>query len=144
MSILGAIPVSSSDKVVNLRASRDGKLLVVAGGTPQRWNHTSGGAIDEDTNFSVLWGRPIKMLQFEATFSTAPTTSEYLIITKVCAEGQRPDTVIFKTDPAATATTSVLNIWDGGYLLQPGDELTTTYTNTDTRTIDVELTYEVL
>lgn len=72
--------------------------------------------------------------------SAAPTTSENFTLTLRSADGAEHDLVVYKIDLAAASTTDVFNN-DLDVLLLTGDEIEVTYTNTDGRTIGVQLIF---
>lgn len=81
--------------------------------------------------------------QVTVHFSSAPTTSENLVFTIDTNAGSAYDTVAYSADPSATSMTDL--VWvpdDGALVLVTGDALDITYTNTDTRTIGVQVYYE--
>lgn len=105
----------------------------------------TSGALSKKTTISTDFpGRAWRLKQLSATFSTAPTTSEALTLT-LNVGAHRPSTLLFSNNPSVGSATSLDQIWEGdGRKMQAGDEVTVAYTNTDNRTVTVEITVEVL
>lgn len=85
-----------------------------------------------------------RLKYFSVTFSTAPTTSQSITVTKSPKDTNRPATILFSQNPSLTAATSILQIWEDGVAMSPGDEVVIAYTNTDTRTIEAEIGVEII
>ncbi len=135
----------------DLRVDDDRRLLVNAenGKITKLYSITGAAAISKATTVATDYpGRNWRLKKLEVTFSTAPTTSENLTVTRTTlgsVPNTRPLTVVFSVDPSAISATSILQIWeDGGIDMRAGDEVTMAYTNTDTRTIKADLEVEVL
>ena len=115
--------------------------------TIKSYDTTGAAAISKATTLARDYpNRKCKLLSLEVTFSAAPTTSENFTVTRTTVQGNaRPLTVLFSTNPSLTAATSILQIWeDEGADLEPGDEVTMAFTNTDAGTVKVVLKVEVL
>lgn len=77
-----------------------------------------------------------EVVMVEAKISAAPTTAENFTVTLQAHRGATEwDVVIYSRDPSVGATTSLVNIWEHGYAIMPGDELIVAYTNTDANTV---------
>lgn len=91
-----------------------------------------GGAINDTTG-------PVTGLTYcdgmTLHVSAAPTTSENFTVTLDSANGGNFDTVLYKIDLSAAATTDVF--WTETFPLLPGDALRTSFANTDGRTIGI-------
>ena len=73
-------------------------------------------------------------------FSSAPTTSENFVVTKNSVNGAAYDVPLLSEDPSSAAVTSIVQIWaEGEVVLQVGDSVDVTFTNTDARTYGVEI-----
>lgn len=83
---------------------------------------------------------PMYLRELRVHVSAAPTTSENFTLTLRSADGAEHDVVIYKIDLSSASTTDIVNT-DLGLLLLTGDELEVTYTNTDGRTIGVQLIF---
>lgn len=136
----------TSGQLVDVAVDNDGRVLVTASGNLRFFRTTTATALSLKTDTrGTDAGRSKRLLRYEVTFSTAPTTSENLTLTKNGqAAGDDPSAVLSSTDPSATAVTSAVEVWEGGYSLAAQDEVTLAYTNTDTRTIKAEIVMEVL
>ena len=111
------------------------------------WTHTinSAAAINNALtrrNPSALGAKDSSILRSVTVhISSAPTTSQNFVITLTPAEGPTFATVIYKQDLAAGSITDI-SLTDVNVILLPGDVLTTTYTNTDTRTFGIRYVLE--
>lgn len=87
----------------------------------------------------------IRVRQVTVHFSSAPTTSENLVFTLNANAGAAYDTVVYTVDPSTSSMTNL--VWipdDTALILVQGDSLDIAYTNTDTRTIGVQVYYELV
>lgn len=113
-----------------------------------RYTTTGTGAISMQTDTrSRFQGRAWRLIQVSASWNTAPTTAENFTITQNPGwkGADRPSTVHFSTDPSSPSRTTFLYIWEPpGVEMEGGDEATVAYTNTDARTVKLELVIEVL
>jgi hypothetical protein len=97
-------------------------------------------AINLAPGASAQW----KILSVTCHFSVAPTTSENFVIKKSNAVAAYT-TEIFSNDPSASTATDIAYIPDGELVvLGTTEDLDITFTNTDSRTFGVTVTYEVL
>ena len=144
------MPITITDNMkreyeIDFDPTSEGWLPVISKSNYKSYAKTTAAALSlETTARTDFKGRSKRVLQIEVTFSAAPTTSENLTLTRNTPGPTQPVTVAFSTDPAATSATSILKVFEGGYMLGPDDEVTLAYTNTDTKTIDAEITVEVL
>ena len=126
----------------------EGRQYVVEGGRGYVFTVTGAAAISLKTTMNgVFPNRPWRLKHISVNFDSAPTTSENITLTQNPGSlfADRPSTVLFSNDPAATSATDVVNIWEaGGLKMQPGDEVTLAYTNTDTKTVKAEIVVEIL
>tara|TARA_R100001244_G_scaffold34657_1_gene32008 strand:+ start:720 stop:1184 length:465 start_codon:yes stop_codon:yes gene_type:complete len=106
-------------------------------------NETTGsGAISINLapGASAQW----KILSVTCHFSAAPTTSENFVIKKSNSTAAYT-TEILSVDPSASTATDIAYIPDGELIiLGTTEDLDITFTNTETRTYGVTVTYEVL
>jgi len=128
------------------KGSKEGRTLTVDGGEIKTYETTGAAAISKATTIRTDYdGRPWKLRQLEVTFSAAPTTAGNMTVTKTALSPNKPDTLLFSTDPSATSATSVVQIWeDGGLLMESTDEVTLAYANTNTKTYKAIIVCEVL
>lgn len=135
-----------SGYLVDVSVDNDGRVLVTPSGNLRFYRTTTTGALSfKTTSNATDAGRNVKVLRYEVTFDTAPTTSENLTLTKNGqVGGNDPSAVLSSSNPALDVSTSVVATWEGGYPLADRDEVTLAYTNTDARTIKAEIVLEVL
>ncbi len=106
-------------------------------------NVTTGALSKKTTIGNDFPGKVWRLKHLSVTFNTAPTTSENVTLTLNALGANRPSTVLYSVDPSALSATSIDQIWEGsGRKMQAGDEVTVAYTNTDNRTVKVDITVE--
>ena len=74
----------------------------------------------------------------------APTTSENITVTLNANDGAAYDTVLFSTNPSATAATSVVFTPTDELIFETGDEIDVAFANTDTRTYGIRIVVQAL
>ena len=77
-----------------------------------------------------------------ANWSAAPSTSESITITLNSVEGAAYDTILRSENPSLTSSTDYIWEWDNPLRVQPGSTIDVAYTDTDSRTVSVEIIYE--
>ena len=82
-----------------------------------------------------------KPLYVTVHLSSAPTTSENLVITKNAAAGADYDTVFRSVDLSLSSATDFVYEFGDDIVMLPGDQVVVTYTNTDARTYGVEIVF---
>jgi len=99
----------------------------------------TSGALSYTTNFSNRW----RLVSVTVRWNTAPTTSGNLTITTDDTAGSAYDTVLYSQDPSSTSATSVSFIPEGDLLFEKNTEIVIAHSNTDNRTISVNVRGEV-
>ncbi len=107
-------------------------------------NATGAAAISvaNGATFAVPGGRVYRLVSVTTKFSAAPTTAENFVVTLNANAGSAYDVTLYSVDPAVDATTALVWLPDKRLLLEGGDAIDVTYTNTDTRTYGVQITME--
>lgn len=77
-----------------------------------------------------------------ANWNTAPTTSQSITVTLNSVEGAAYDTILRKEDPSVGSVVDYSFEWDNPLRVQLGSTIDVAYTNTDSRTVSVEIIYE--
>lgn len=103
---------------------------------------TGAGLVSE--SFEVPTGAVYRLLSVTLNLSAAPTTSEDLTFTQNVPGGATHDTRLYTLDVAAGATTDVLWQPDARLVFLGGDSLDIDWTNTDTRTWGLLVTWEAM
>jgi len=77
-------------------------------------------------------------------FSSAPTTSENVVISLDSIDGAAYDTVLYSVDPSASSATDIVYIPSGDLQFKAGDEILVAYSNTDTVTYGLRIVTQVI
>jgi len=102
------------------------------------------GAVAIATTGTVPAGQHYRLVSVSCLFSAAPTTSENLTITLDANAGAAYDVLLYTLDPSVGATYSIVYLPDQEIILEGGDAIDVTYTNTDTRTYGVQITFKAV
>jgi len=92
-------------------------------------------------SLSLAAKRVSRVMTVTLKLSAAPTTSENFTITLNALAGVAYDTLLYSVDLSASSTTALIWYPDGELWLEPGDSIDVAYTNTDTRTYGVQITF---
>jgi hypothetical protein len=87
-------------------------------------------------------GQHYRLVSVTCLLNAAPTTSENFVITLDQNAGAAYDVQLYSTDLAAGSVTDLVWFPDEQLLLEGGDSIDVTYTNTDTRTYGLQITAE--
>ena len=96
---------------------------------------TGAGAISLASSAGHDW----ELNSITVHMSAAPTTSQNLTFTLDANDGAAYDTVLFTCDPSASAGTDFVYIPTSPILLENGDEIATSFTNTDGITYGIRI-----
>lgn len=109
-------------------------------------NATGAAAISvaNGATLVVPAGRTYKLISVSCKFSAAPTTSENFVVTLDANPGAAYDVVLYSVNPSVGATTSLIWFPDEPLLLEGGDSIDVTFTNTDTVTYGLQITAEAV
>ena len=105
-------------------------------------NATGAAAISvaNGATLVVPAGATYRLVSVTNKFSAAPTSAENFVITLNANAGAAYDVTLYSVDPAVDATTALVWFPDDSLLLEAGDSIDVTYTNTDTRTYGLQIT----
>lgn len=103
-------------------------------------NATGAVAINSTTAVAAEF----KLLKVVCHFSAAPTSSENFVIKLDSVAGAAYDTVLFTSNPSLSAATDLVFLPDGDMKFKTGDEIVTTFTNTDGRTYGLSVYYQLI
>jgi len=93
---------------------------------------------------TVPVGDHYRLVSVSCNFAAAPTTSENYTITLDANAGAIYDLLLYSLDVSAGATTDILWQPDEEIILEGGDQVDVAYTNTDTRTYGVQITFKAV
>jgi hypothetical protein len=99
---------------------------------------TGSAAINTTTAIAAEF----KLLKVVCHFDAAPTTSEDFVITLDSAAGAAYDTVLRSVDPSVGSATDI--VYEIGENFKSGDEIVTTFTNTDGNTYGLSVYYQLI
>jgi hypothetical protein len=92
-----------------------------------------------NTTFDPVTSENMKLKAITIKVDVAPTTAENFVLTLISGQaGTNFNVVLYSIDLSAASTTDVLNA-DINLPLANGDALRATYTNTDQRTMGVQV-----
>ena len=102
---------------------------------------TATGSAAISHSFTPPWGAAI--IGAAVHFNTQPTTSEYLKFVLDAVDGAAYDATLGAADPSAGGADGDV-FWqpEKPVRLSPGDKLSVTYTNTDTKTYGLIIFYD--
>ena len=110
-------------------------------GNPQTpFNATGAGAIA----LSTAMAKAFRLVSLNVHYSSAPTTSENLTLTKNALAGTAYDTVLFTANPAVLGATDLVYLPDKEITFLNGDELDLASANTDARTYGATILCEAV
>jgi len=118
---------------VNANISTAGTDIVVL-------NATGATALTSTTAIVAEW----KLIAVTCHFSAAPTTSENFVLKLDAQAGAAYDTTLYSINPSLSAATDLVFLPDGEIKFKTGDELVTTFTNTDARTYGLSVYYQLI
>lgn len=127
------IALNKSGVVIDAQADASGNLKVAPKTPPGPFSATGTGAIALTVNPAYdfyLQGVTLHL-------NSAPTTSEYLVITLNPTEGAAYSTVLYKSDLSSGSVTDLVFQTAVPLLCRSGDTVTVAYTNTDGKTFGV-------
>ena len=128
----GGTAVSATNPVYVKEVSAGTDIVVL--------NATGSAAINSTTAVAAEF----KLLKVTCHFSAAPTTSENFQLKLDAVAGAAYDTVLYVLNPSLSAATDIVFLPDGEMKFKTGDELVTTFTNTDTRTYGLSVYYQLI
>ena len=105
-------------------------------------NATGTAAINLSGTVPV--GDHYRLVSVSCLFSAAPTTSENFTVTLDANAGAAYDVLLYALDPSVGATYSIVYLPDQEIILEGGDAIDVAYTNTDTRTYGVQITFKAV
>ena len=107
-------------------------------------NATGAAAISvaNGATLAAPTGETYRLVSVTTKFSAAPTTAENYVVTLNADAGSGYDVTLYSVDPSVDATTAIVWFPDGRLLIQGGDAIDVTYTNTDTVTYGIQITVE--
>ena len=107
-------------------------------------NATGSAAISVANGATLLIpaGYIYRLVSVTCLLDAAPTTSENFVVTLDTNAGAAYDVQLYSVDPSVDSTTDIVWFPDERLLLEGGDSIDVTYTNTDTATYGVQITAE--
>ena len=105
-------------------------------------NSTGAAAIAATGTVPV--GYSYRLVSVSCNLSAAPTTSENYTITLNALAGAAYDTLLYSVDPSVGSTSDIVWKPDEELILEGGDAINVVYTNTDTRTYGVQITFKAV
>lgn len=103
-------------------------------------NATGAAALNATTAIAAEF----RLLAVTVHFSSAPTTSENLVVKLDSIAGAAYDTTLSTTNPSLSAATDVVFEPSSELKFKTGDEIVVTFTNTDTRTYGLSIYYQLI
>ncbi len=100
------------------------------------------GAIAINTTTAI--GTAFRLSSVTVKFSSAPTTSENLVVSVDAADGSAYDATLYSVNPSSPSLAYATYIPANDLVFEAGDEIKVAYTNTDTRTYGLRIVTQSL
>ncbi len=106
-------------------------------------------ALNTDTgtgniNVSINLGATIRILGVKIHFAGVPVANDFVVTSNNLAGGPAYDTVLYKADPGTLGVTDLNFVPAGELIIEAGESLTITFTNTGLTQYGLTTTYELI